>query len=304
MLQKSLINGVMLGLMVVGVAAETTPKQTTPSAAEIVRKNVAARGGLQAWRNVRALSFTGKIAAGGDQRGTRPVPLPVKQAGKLPPSHRLQQEAQLPFVLKMQRPRKVRLELEFKGQTSLQVYDGTNGWMFRPYMNRTDVESFSPDELKKASMQPDIDGPLVDYIAKGTQIEFVGMEKLGDRDTYNLKLSMKNGQTTHVWIDAQTFLEAKIEGQPRRLDGKIRSVEIYYSDYRPVSGLLIPFVLETKVLPLAESTRQSGESAVPAEKITIEEVSVNPAFDPTQFSKPEIKTASTRPPQDKQGIGQ
>jgi hypothetical protein len=38
------------------------------------------------------------------------------------------------------------------------------------------------------------------------------MEKVGDPETY--KLTMKNGQAIHVWIDPQTFLEAKIEGPP------------------------------------------------------------------------------------------
>jgi len=29
---------------------------------------------------------------------------------------------------------------------------------------------------------------------------------------------MKDGNSLHVWIDAKTFLEAKIEGEPRRLE--------------------------------------------------------------------------------------
>jgi len=49
---------------------------------------------------------------------------------------------------------------------------------------------------------------------RATQIELAGMEKVEDRDTYKLKLTMKSGQLIHVWIDAQTYLEAKVEGQP------------------------------------------------------------------------------------------
>lgn len=33
----------------------------------------------------------------------------------------------------------------------------------------------------------------------------------------------------HVWIAAKTFLEAKIEGQPRRLDGVYRPVEVSFA---------------------------------------------------------------------------
>ncbi len=117
-----------------------------------------------------------------------------------------------------------------------------SGWKLRPFLNRRVVEPYTADEMKLASMQADLDGPLVDYAAKGTRIELDGMEKVEDRDTYKLKLTMKSGQAIHVWIDAQTFLEAKIEGQPRRLDGTDHPVEVYFRDYRTVNGLQIPFI--------------------------------------------------------------
>ena len=141
-------------------------------------------------------------------------------------------------------------------------------------------------------MQADLDGPLVDYAAKGTRVELAGMEKVEDRDTYKLKLTMKNGQAIHVWIDAQTFLEAKIEGQPRRLDGTDHPVEVYFRDYRPVNGLQIPFVLETRVLPVAKTALGFKDPPVPAEKTIIEKVVVNPKLDESLFSKPEIGVAS------------
>jgi len=200
----------------------------------------------------------------------------------------------LPFVMKMQRPRKVRFELQFKGQTAVQVYDGANGWKLRPYLGHLEVEPFSAEEARIASMQSDLDGPLVDYAAKGTQVELEGMEKVEDHDAYRLKLTMKDGHALHLWIDAQTFLEAKIEGAPRRLDGLEHPVEVYYRDYRRVNGLQIPFLLETKVLPLAKSVPRSSSSAVPVEKIMVEVVEVNPKLDAQLFSKPEIQTASSR----------
>ena len=218
------------------------------------------------------------------------MPIPGKQS-KLPVSPRPAEEVQLPFVMEMQRPRKVRFELQFNGQTALQVYDGANGWKFRPYLNRRDIEPYTSDELKIASMGADIDGPLVDYAAKGTQIELAGIEKVEDRDNYKLKLSMKNGQAIHVWIDAETFLETKIEGQPRRLDGKDHPVEIYYRDYRAVDGLQIPFVLETKVLPLPNPVSKVREIPLQPEKITIEKVVVNPKLDASLFAKPVVEAS-------------
>jgi len=201
------------------------------------------------------------------------------------------EEVQLPFVMELKRSRKMRMELQFNGQTALQVFDGTNGWKLRPFLNRREVEPYTTDELKSTSTQAELDGFLVDYAAKGTRIELAGMEKVEDRDAYKLKLTLKNGQAMHVWIDAQTFLEAKIEGQPRRLDGTYHPVEVYYRDYRPVNGLQIPHVLETRVLPVNQPAAASKGALVQAEKIMVEKVVVNPKLDESHFSKPETGLA-------------
>jgi hypothetical protein len=273
-------------------AADNPTNPAKLSAADVVAKNVAARGGLQAWRAVQTMSMEGKMGAGGNQRATLPMPLPKAPGpkGKLSAapwlSSRPVDEVQLPFVMELARPRKQRLELQFNGQTAIQVYDGTNGWKLRPFLNRREVEPYTADEMKKASLQTDLDGPLVDYAAKGTQVELTGMEKVEGRDTYNLKLTLKNGESMHVWIDAKTFLETKMEGQPRQLDGTLHPVEVYYRDYRDVSGLQIPFLLETKVLPVQKTATGFRDTPVPVEQVVIAKVEVNRPLDPALFSKP------------------
>src|SRR6267378_2626267 len=100
-------------------AAETS--QLT--ADQIVDKNVTARGGLRAWREVQALSMTGKMDAGGNNRPT--IPVPGTKTGPGMPAPRSSEQAQLPFVMELKRSRKMRLEIQFQGQTAIQVYDGT-----------------------------------------------------------------------------------------------------------------------------------------------------------------------------------
>ena len=233
------------------VVADNTTAPVTLTATQIVEKNVAARGGLQAWRTVKTLSMSGKLDAGGKQK------------------------VQLPFMLEMERNRKTRLELQFNGQTAIQVYDGTNGWKLRPFLNRRDVEPYTPEELKAASMQADIDGPLVDYAAKGTKLQLEGIQSVEGHDAFNLKLTLKTGQVQHIWVDAQTFLDVKVEGTPRRLDGRFHPVATYLRDYRSVNGLMIPYVNETAV----DGVKQT-------EKILVEKVIVNPKLEDSHFSKP------------------
>jgi hypothetical protein len=290
MLRKFLVVSLSLGFCISLAASSNTPSPRAQlSAAEIVDKNVAARGGLQAWRAVQTLSLQGKMGAGGNQRAALALPIPNPRQINLP--SRRAEEAQLPFLMELKRGRKTRFELQFAGKTAIQVYDGTGGWKLRPFLNRMEVEPYTPEELKIASTQSDLDGPLVDYAAKGSRVELDGAEKVEGRDTYKLKVIEKTGHTFHVWVDAETFLEAKVEGQPRRLDGTEHPVEVYYRDYRAVDGLRIPFVLETRVLSVAR-TALGRDTPVPPEKVIIDKVVVNPNFDEQLFSKLEVPATS------------
>ena len=273
MSRTTVLVGSFLALAVsLALGADTPSSAAKLTAEQVIEKNVAARGGLQAWRAVKTLSMSGKLDAGGNESPTRAVQ-GVRTGGVQLPK-RPAEQAQLPFRMELKRTRKQRVELDFRGETAVQVYDGTNGWKLRPFLNRHEVEAYTPDEMKAVALQSDLDGPLVDYAAKGTKVELEGTDKVEGNDTYRLKLTFKNGQAQHVWVDAKTFLETKIEGTPRRLDGKYHPVEVYYRDYRAVSGLMMPYVLETKV----QGVKQT-------EKIEIEKVAVNPAVEDSRFGK-------------------
>jgi hypothetical protein len=226
------------------VAADGSSAPARLDADQIVEKNIAARGGLQAWRTVQTLSFSGKMDAGGKHN------------------------VQLPFSMDLKRPRKTRVEIDFANDKAVQVYDGANGWKLRPFLGRREVEPFNAEELRSASLESDLDGPLVDHDLKGTTVELEGVEKVEGRSAYKLKLAMKGGQVRHVWIDAHTFLEAKIDGIPRRMDGEMRSVEVYYRDFKSVDGLLLPHVLESVVAGSKQAHKIMVERVVDDSRFT------------------------------------
>jgi len=134
------------------------------SAAAIVERTISARGGPSAWHSVQTLSWSGKMDAGGNnQRYLKAPGMPAPPANENPAA-----QAQLPFTLEMKRGRKSRLELQFNGQTAVQVYDGKQGWKLRPFLNRHQVEPYSVDEARIAADEPDIGGLLVDSADNGT----------------------------------------------------------------------------------------------------------------------------------------
>ena len=229
------------------------------SAAQIVERNVAARGGLQAWHAVNSMTMSGVIEAGGKKNTA------------------------LPFVMTMKRPHKSRFEIRFNEQTAFQVYDGNQGWKVRPFLGRNEAEPYTPAEAKSAAVAAELDGPLIDYASKGSVVQLQGIDTVEGHRAYVLKLTTKDRLEHRVWIDASSFLELKIDGDPRKLDGRMHDVSVFYRDYRKESGLVIPHVLETVV----KGGRQTH-------KLKIESVKVNPPADDALFTKP--KLAMTKVP--------
>ena len=258
---------------------------------QIVEKHVAARGGAQAWQGVQTMAWAGKMDAGYADSTKRSESYVAETWGKRSNKVRAetmasaqksgnaeqssQKQVELPFVLEMKRPGKSRVELEFAGKTAIQVFDGKGGWMKRPYLNRDDWEPFTPEQVKSQEGKWDLDGPLFNYAAKGTKVALDGVEKVDGKDAYKLKLTLKNGTVQHIWIDQKSFLDVRVEGTPRQMDGKMRTVWITQRDFRSVQGLMVPFQMDTAV-----------EGYPDTHKMLLEKVTVNPVLGDALFVKP------------------
>jgi hypothetical protein len=273
-------------------APDIAPSKMT--AEQIAQRNIAARGGVDAWRATQAISWSGQMEVGSadsthrseryvadSKLSARTKAKALLEAQGKPEGETVERakQVQLPFTLTMERAHKMRLELAFAGKTALQIFDGTHGWKVRPYLNRNEVESFTPDEIRAESREDGMDGPLIDYAARGTKISSEGVEKIEGRDAYRLKLVKKDGSAQHVWIDAESFLDVKVEGTQRRMDGRLRDVWVYQRDFRSEHGLVIPHVLETAV-----------DGYHVTHRTTIDKVSVNPKLDEAMFAKPVVPT--------------
>jgi len=238
------------------------------SVEQIVSRNLQARGGATAWKALNTIAWKGEMGAGASAYEA------VTAKGTL--ERRTRAEKQLPFSFELNRPNKSRLELQFNGQPAVQVFDGTHGYKYRPFMNRADWESYSAAELAQASAEPGVDGYLMDYAAKGRKVELEGRESVENQAAYKLKVTLPGGQVRHVWVDGHTFLETKVEGAPRKLDNAMHPVALYLRDYKPEQGLMVPHTLETAVQGVTQT-----------EKISIESVAVNKSLDDARFTKPQ-----------------
>src|SRR6266571_5085033 len=119
-----------------------------PSVDEIIAKNVQARGGMDKLKAVSSMRLHGKMVMG--------------------------QGMEAPFMVMQKRPKMTRTEFTIQGMTGMQVYDGKNAWMVMPFMGKKDPEMMPAEQAQMLDEQADMDGPLVDYKAKGNKVELLG----------------------------------------------------------------------------------------------------------------------------------
>lgn len=247
-----------------------------PPVEEIVARNAAARGGLDAWRAIGSMSEFGHMETGMiDDSAKRSA---AKHAALAP------REKQVPFTLHMKRPNKFQLQVEYQGATAIQTFDGTHGWTIMPSPSGPVAMPFPPGEAQAASTQLALDGPLIDSKTKGIKVAFERTDRVEGRETYRLMLTLRDGQVRRLWVDAQTFLDTKINGT-RIIGGKAWPVETYFSAYKKVHGLVIPHALDTAVVGVRTTQR-----------IIVDRVVLNPVIEDARFV-PELpeRTAGIAP---------
>jgi outer membrane lipoprotein-sorting protein len=219
------------------------------TADEIVNKAVAARGGTEKIKAVQSERITGRVSFPQGLEGT--------------------------FVLELKRPRKMHIEISIEGQKVIRVYDGKSaGWMVNPFAENKDVQAMSAEDLRSIADESDFDGPLVDYKAKGHQVELVGKEDLDGKSIYRLKLTNKNGDVRFYLFDASSFLVLKWEGV-RKVEDKEFPWESFFSDFRDVQGLKYPFKIE-----------QGSPGTELKQNLITEKIEINAQIDDARFAKP------------------
>jgi hypothetical protein len=146
-----------------------------------------------------------------------------------------------------------------------------------PFQGSKTPQQMSADDVKMAQEQADMDGPLLDYKAKGHTVELVGKDKVEGADAYKLKVTMKTGDVRFIYIDAEHFLQLKEEGK-RKIQGAEVETETIVGDYKAVDGLMFPHSMD------------SGQKGSPQrQKMVIEKIELNVPIDDARFKMPEVK---------------
>jgi hypothetical protein len=234
--------GVLSGMAVLLASAGVSAQ----SVDEIVAKNLAAKGGVEALKAVRAMRITAVV---------KPTP-----------------DLEIPVTITTARPNRLKQESQVQGQQIVMAFDGESAWTVNPLMGADKPQPITGPELESLKSQPDMDGPLVDYKSKGTTVELVGTETVAGKKTNKLKITRKDGQSQELYLDAETGLEVRAVSTVVR-QGQSMTVESTFSNYRLVGSLTMAHTIEQKMM---------GQDVV----FTVQKVEILPEIDPAIFKMP------------------
>ena len=142
------------------------------------------------------------------------------------------------------RPGEVRNEVSLQGMTQVEAYDGKEGWRISPFRGRKDPEKMSTDDVKSLIDDAEIGGPLVDWKAKGSTVEYLGTEDVDGTPAHKLKVVRKNGDISFVYLDPDHFLDIRILTQRLQHGAQVEE-EKDLGEYEKINGVFIPFSIES-----------------------------------------------------------
>jgi outer membrane lipoprotein-sorting protein len=215
---------------------------------DVIAQNLRARGGLEKLKSIQSVRMTGTLSFG---TGT---------------------EAGISMVFR--RPKMVRTEYTIRGRTAIQAYDGKVAWEIMPFSGKTGAERMTGEDEASMEDEADVEGDLVDWKAKGLDVELLGRETVDGVACWKLRIRKKSGASKTMWLDAATALEIREESE-RNVQGRPEVWVTTLSDYRDVGGRKVPFVTESR-----------PKEGTGSQKITFASVEFDVPIDPALFRMP------------------
>ncbi len=219
------------------------------TADELVNKNIEAKGGLDKIKAINTVRMTGKVVFPGGFRAA---------AGQ-----------------ENERPNLIRQTFTLQGMTAVQAYDGAGGWQIQPFGGKKDPQLLGEDDLRDLLVDSDIEGPMVDYKAKGNTVEYLGHDTVDGDDALRLKVTLKNGDILYYYLDPDTYLEIRRETQ-EFIRGSVKENASEMGSYKAVAGVMFPFAISSG--PKNDMTSW--------QTITMDKIEVNVPLEKSDFAVP------------------
>ncbi|MEY4489565.1 MAG: hypothetical protein RIQ79_2073, partial [Verrucomicrobiota bacterium] len=156
--------------------------------------------------------------------------------------------------------------------TLVRVFDGVHAPWQKPDLMAAPSRLATETEADFV-MEAEFDDLLYDFRARGIELEDAGRAEVQGRPCLRLLATVRLTASYTLYVDEET-LQVIRRDQRKIVRGRMSVVETYYSDFRPVAGVLEPFRIRV----------QSGDRVITETEIT--EVIANPEVPEAFFAPP------------------
>jgi hypothetical protein len=192
------------------------------SADEIINKYVVFIGGEKNWKKIKTLTTSGKYNYGGQE-------FPFRSYAKAPNLYK--------FIVPLE------------GKYYAQAFDGEKGWKIDAFKNETTPTILTGNPARSMANEADVElsDPFVDYKRKGHTISLAGKDQVEGKDCIGVELIRANGGGAETYyFDAATGVLVMKLSPSKNSELQGTMLNIFYSDYRDVNGIKIPFKVISK----------------------------------------------------------
>jgi outer membrane lipoprotein-sorting protein len=230
----------LLALAASAAAAVSSPAQTVD---EVIARSLEARGGLARLQATLSVRMQARVTQGGHTT---------------------------PLTIEMKRPGRFRADFKVDGTPAVMAWDGREAWGLSPVSHRP--EPLPEAAARGMSERADLDGPLVDYAAKGHRLAIEGKSQVGEHYAYRIRVTKKSGDVEYHFIDERSWLPVRVESRQVGPRGPVMAAS-NLGDYREVAGFLWPYTIENEIGGVPEG-----------QTIRIDKLEANVEIDDARFS--------------------
>jgi len=177
---------------------------------------------------------------------------------------------EIPMVMLMKQPDKVKVVTTVNGMDIVMSYDGVKGYMINPMSGATDPVELPQEQLGDVQRYNMFHNQLLDQFRAGN-LKLLGEEEVNGQPAFKIEAAGEEGKPSYIFIDKGSSMIVKTLAKVNQM-GQDYEVETYIKEYMEVSGIKFPKVSNSFV-----NGMEAGE-------ITFDKVEIDREMDDSIFT--------------------
>lgn len=156
-----------------------------------------------------------------------------------------QMGTEMPMIISVKRPDKVKVIITYSGMDIITMYDGEKGYMVNPLAGMTEPVEIPAEQLSGVKEYNMFRNNVMDAFRAG-KLKLDGEEQVNGKPAFKLTLTSESGDVSGLFIDKESYLTIKTTSKVSQM-GQEMEVESYIKEYHDVNGVKFAKVITQMV---------------------------------------------------------